>query len=167
MKTSVKLVIIGFCLYVSPLVANSKQEIVAKVTLFPIGSFEATSDKIIGTGKKSGVRYSADSLRVPLASVKTGIALRDQHMREKLLEKQHPDIVVTDIKASAGKGTAKLSMRGVTKPISFTYKDFGDGTAEAKFTVHLPDFKIEGINFKGVGVEDDMEVVAKISYQNK
>jgi hypothetical protein len=148
-------------------VAVAEQSILVKVALFPVGSFDMTSPMITGKGIKKGDTYTAAELKVPLSSLKTGISLRDEHMREKLLEKQYPDILVTDIAASNGKGTANISIKGVKKPIEFTYKDAGDGTAEATFPLNLPDFKIEGISFKGVGVEDKVEVIAKIDYEKQ
>lgn len=145
--------------------ASAKQGVVVKVSLFPIGNFDMESDQIEGKGVKTGSSYAAKELKVPLSSLKTGISLRDEHMREKLLEKEHPAIIVRDIVASDGKGTATLTVKGITQPIKFTYKDAGDGTAEATFPVNLPDYKIEGISFKGVGVEDEVQVIAKIEYE--
>jgi len=145
----------------------ASQGVVVKVSLFPVGSFDMESDQINGKGVKNGNTYSAKELKVPLASLKTGISLRDEHLREKLLEKEHPYISVTDITASDGKGVGTINVKGTSKQIKFTYKDAGDGTAEAKFPLNLPDFKIEGISFKGVGVEDEVQVIAKITYDQK
>jgi hypothetical protein len=154
-------------LIISASTAFAGQSVVVKVSLFPVGSFDMETDEIIGKGVKTGTTYTAKELKVPLSALKTGISLRDEHMREKLLEKEHSHIVVTDISASDGKGTATINVKGKSKPVKFTYKDAGNGSAEANFSLNLPDFEIEGISFKGVGVEDEVQVIAKIEYDQK
>ncbi len=123
-----------------------------------------TSDSLIGKGTKKGDSYSAAELKVPVDSLKTGVGMRDDQLKKTLNSKKYPYIIVKNVKASAGKGTATIMINGITKPVSYTFKDSGSGTAVATFKLNLPDFKLENINFKGVGVEDEVEVNATVPY---
>lgn len=138
--------------------------VVVKVPLYPVGSFEAKSAKIVGKGTKKGNKYSAKEVKVQVQTLATGISLRDKHLREKLKYKEHPFIIAKDIHAENGSGKATLVVMGISKPVDFKFKDVGPGLAEATFSLNLPDFKIEDVSYKGVGVEDTIEVIATIPY---
>jgi hypothetical protein len=92
------------------------------------------------------------------------MSLRDRHLHEKLEAEKYGFITVAEVSAAGGKGTAKITVRTITKNISFTYKDAGAGKATATFKMKLTDFNLTGINYKGVGVEDEVEVTATIPY---
>lgn len=147
--------------------AQSKSgKIEVDVELFPGGSFTAKSDQVIGKGVKSGSSFSANEVKVPVKSIKTGIDLRDEHLQKKLEADKHPHITVSKISASGGKGTAKIKIMDTVKEVHFTYKDEGDHTATAEFELNLKDFKkISGISYQGFGVEDVVKVRATIPYQ--
>jgi polyisoprenoid-binding protein YceI len=138
-----------------------------KVNLYPMGSFEMVSDRIIGSGEKKGNVYTAKEVKVLTNNLKTGMSLRDKHTHEKLQTDKFPYITVSDIKASGGTGTAKITIRDVTKDIKFTFKDAGAGKATADFKLSLKDFKFAGINYQGVGVEDEVQVIATVPYTGK
>jgi len=72
-------------------------KIKAQVALFPVGSFEVKSSELIGTGTRKVNRFTASELKVPVKSLVSGISLRDTHMREHLLEKEHPYVLAKDI----------------------------------------------------------------------
>ncbi len=139
----------------------------AKGSLYPMGSFEAKSTNVIGKGYRQGNKYFAKSLKAPINNFSTDNNMRDDHMKEKLKSDKHPFIIVENIKAENGKGTAMLTFVGVKKPITFTFKDLDGKSAEAKFDINLPDYKIEGISYKGVGVEDKLSVVVTLPYEKK
>jgi hypothetical protein len=141
--------------------------VVVKVSLFPAGSFEIKSDKIEGKGQKAGDTYTADEIKVSIASLDSGIDLRNEHMRKRLNPNGETHVVVKNIKAGKDSGTATITIAGVSKDISFKSKDNGDGTATANFDLNLPDYQLKDINYKGVGVEDKATVEATIPYESK
>lgn len=141
--------------------------VTVKVGLFPAGSFEVVSREVVGKGVKKSGQYRAAEIKVPVKSLETGMSLRDTHLREKLLESQHPYIIAKDVMAKDGKGTAEIAIAGVSQKISFTYKDLRPGLAEASFNLKLPDFKISGISYKGVGVEDEILLIVTVPYDGE
>jgi len=155
----------GLMLTVADVAIAADPAVLVKVGLNPVGSFEMKSDHVEGMGKKTGDQYSAKTIKVAVQSLNTGMSLRDTHMKEKLEGTKYKYIMVSDIKASGGSGTAKITIRNVTKDISFDYKDLGTSRAEATFKLNLKDFEFTGINYKGVGVEDEVEVTARVPYQ--
>lgn len=136
------------------------------VELNPGGSFTAQSQTLQGKiqrlpGKN---RYQATSITLPLSSLKTGIDLRDEHMKAKYFEiKKFPSAaVVSNGKAQDGQFSATLTLHGVTFPISGTYTTRGEGTPQeeitGKFRCKLSEFKIPQAQYMGVGVEDEVQV---------
>jgi polyisoprenoid-binding protein YceI len=154
-----------FALFFVAATAHAEAPIKVKVTVFPMGSFQITGDKVEGMGAKKGAEYSAKELKVPVDSLKTQMSLRDTHMKKKLESDKYKYITVSNVKAKDGKGTADINIHNVTKPVSFTYKDDGPGKATATFKLHLKDFNLTDINYKGAGVEDEVEVAATVPYK--
>lgn len=137
----------------------------AKVTLRPLGSFEATTSAVIGRGKKNGDTFEAQEIKVPVATLKTGMSLRDSHLKDYLKAKEYKFITARNIKASKGKGTAEIEVKGIKKPVNFVFKDLGGNKAQANFKINLKDFDISGISYQGVGVQDIVEIIATVPYQ--
>jgi len=142
-----------------------KGKVIATIELSPIGSFEAKSSKIRGKiVKNSDGSFLAKKITVKVTSLKTGIELRDNHLHKSMLAKQNRKVILTNAKASGGKGTAEINIRGVKKPIKFTYKDKG-GKLDINFSINLNKFKFEDINYKGVGVEDKLKLNVVMDYK--
>jgi polyisoprenoid-binding protein YceI len=142
-----------------------KGKVVATVELSPIGSFEAKSSKIRGRiTKNTDGTFTSKKLSLKVTSLKTGIDLRDTHLHKSMLGKKFKKIVVTDVKGINGKGSAKLMLRGVTKPIRFKYKD-SNGKIIINFSINLDKYKFEDINYKGVGVENKLKLEAIVDYK--
>lgn len=154
-----------FALLYSSLAFSDTAKITVKVAMFPGGSFEVTSNEVVGSGLKKGDKYSAAELKVPVKSLVTGIDLRDTHMRERLREKEFPFITAKNIDAKDGTGTATITIAGVTQKLDFKFKNADNQTAEATFKIKLSDFKISEISYLGVGIEDEIEVIANVGYQ--
>lgn len=130
-------------------------------------------------------------LTVPVATIKTGIDLRDEHMRDAgwLDAAKYPEITftikkVSDVKVIAdnrlsAKITGDYTMKGVTKEVTadatISYLDESEATksrapgdllgVQAKFNVKLSDF---GVNNKIVGqkVSENIEVSVNIVGSN-
>ncbi|WP_413288550.1 YceI family protein [Bdellovibrio sp. HCB337] len=123
------------------------------VTLNPAGSFKAKTSDIKGTATVKGDEISASNIAVPLKGIKTGVELRDKHTLKHLEADKYPEAVLVSATGKGGKGTGKIKIKGIEKDIAGTYKISGNNV-EAEFDLNLPDFKITGISYMGVGVED-------------
>jgi polyisoprenoid-binding protein YceI len=146
--------------------AKNKKGVKISVNLSPAGSFQIEFKSIKGSVKKVGGRLMAKKLTVKSGKLKTGLDLRDKHTKDKLGYKNFPKVVVTDAVSSGGKGTATLTIRGVSKKIKFTVKEAGR-FAKILFDISLKDFKFKGINYMGVGVKDKVKVQATVPIGKK
>ncbi|WP_408099036.1 YceI family protein [Peredibacter sp. HCB2-198] len=139
-------------------------------TLIPnTGSFEATSEKAKGRLLKQGQEFTADRISVFVDSFTTGNGLRDKHFAEHIgggPKLPHPRIDLTDLKAGQGKGTANLTLNGVTKPVTITYSS-KDKYVDAKFEVSSSEFNLPKAQYLGIGVEDKVKVSVKYYYEKK
>ncbi len=121
------------------------------------GSLQETAGKVSGT------------LTFDLTSLKTGIDLRDDHMKNNYLEvKDHPTAALTlkDATLPEGlKGTMKftgtLKLHGVEKEVTGEAKldnDSGQITMSAEIPVNLSDFKIAIPSYKGITVAEKVNI---------
>ena len=152
----------------------------------------------LGNGVSGSVTFNTNDLKslkgkvtVSVASIKTGIDLRDEHMRSAgwLNAESYPEISfeikkVSDVKSLAdNKLSAKVSgsftMHGVTKDVvaeaTLTYLDENETTkqrapgdllgVQAKFNVKLSDY---GVNNKVVGqkVSENIEIGVNLTGSN-
>lgn len=129
-----------------------------KISLSPAGSFEAENGKLRGTVKVEGEKYSAAELWLKVDDFKTGIDLRDEHLKKHLGLEKTPKITMKNISAENGTGTGTLSVNGVEKSVQFTYKKETEKKLRAEFKVKNSDFKLPSANYMGVGVEDEVHV---------
>jgi YceI-like domain len=155
------------------------------------GSFEAQTRALSGTVAPAlanretneapdAVRASAGpvtlngELRVDLATLKTGIDLRDRHMREKYLEvmkgTEYAQAVLTGIEVDKLQGKtefrATLRLHGVEKAVSGTADvRLSDRVVRvtAEFPVSRKEFQIESPRYLGVGVSDRVAVKARFN----
>jgi hypothetical protein len=147
--------------------AQAKPQIIAKVKLYPMGSFDLESQIQAERPLKRSDKGKSAVLRAPVASMKTGISLRDRHLKEKLEVKKFPFIQVSQIQLTGpSKGKAVIQVKAIRKPIDFDYKEISKGLAEARFSLSLKEFEFSGISYKGVGVEDKLEVIATVPVED-
>ncbi|HTF56840.1 MAG TPA: YceI family protein [Planctomycetota bacterium] len=134
---------------------------------------EADIENIVGTTNKAAGEIKADlakgagsvSITVPVASLKTGIDMRDEHLRSEmwLNAAKFPAITFASKKVEKGEGntvkvTGDFSMHGVTKEITVTveWKELPDEVVKkakfpegkwlkftTKFEVKLSDFGVK------------------------
>jgi len=151
-------------------------EVSVKCPMTVGGSFDATTSALTGMLTSSAPRPSAldGSLAVDLRTVDTGIALRNDHLRQKYLEVDKgtgydqavlSDVVLQGLNADAptGKGsfTGLLMLHGVKKAVTGPVEIRQAGTAwrvRASFPVNLPDYNIDKPRYLGVGVKDTVQV---------
>lgn len=145
-----------------PGMVAAQGSVLVKLSLSPAGQFEAKTDKIEGDVVYQSGKVLAQNVRVPLETLKTGIDLRDEHMKEKYLEvKKYPYAILVMGEGSNGQGKGEIEIRNIRKPISGTYKIQGK-MIEAQFNLKLSDFGIKGIRYMGVGVKDEATVIVKM-----
>lgn len=138
------------------------QEIAADVELFPAGDFTAKSSSLTGyMVQKDGKLLLGTPLKVKVASFKTGLSLRDDHMKKYMKAKDHPEIIVAKAAGKDGEGVALLKFAGKSKKIKFKYSTSGK-KVKVSFPLELSEFGIEGISYQGVGVEDEVAVKAVV-----
>lgn len=140
-----------------------------QVSLTPAGSFTARDEaiKTAGESARAGDAWKLGMVTVDLRSLKTGIELRDKHMKEKYLEVgKFPEAHLKSAAGKDGKFKGELTVHGVTKPVEGTY-EFKGQELVAKFNVKASDFKISQAKYMGVGVEDDVEVKAQFPFPAK
>lgn len=126
-------------------------------------------------GKTSGVQVGDDAqnvtVTVPLGDLKTGIDLRDHHMRDKYLEVgKYPNAELVVAKnaihwpngsATTGDATGTMKLHGRTKSVTFHYLARPDGNViKVGGTVHvnMRDYGIDVPSYLGVTVKPDVDV---------
>lgn len=127
-------------------------------------------------GKTSSLTVKDDgktlTLVVPLKDLKTGIEMRDNHMKNKYLEvEKYPDakleVPLDSIKApgegetvkASAKGT--FSMHGKSKELPFNYESTckgGSCTVNGTLKVNFFDFGVEKPGYMGITVQPDIDV---------
>jgi hypothetical protein len=179
MKTTTVLVALGLTMRVAG--ENAQQPIesyhitearVAVVCALTVGGgFEARTTTVDGgLTPEDGSRSFSGAVRVDLATLETGIGLRDQHMRDIYLETRRGESFATArvenirIDRTEGHGAfeAVLILHGERRPISgiVDLQRRLDGTVNvrAHFPVSLGAFQIRPPRYLGVGVQDQVEV---------
>ncbi len=151
------------------------------VPVKPGGAFEAKTAALSGTltlGTSGPVRLKGE-ISVDLASLDTGISLRNQHLREKYLEVSRgtgfDHAVLSELRLDDADGegflgktgfAGKLLLHGVTRDVAGTaqiQKEGAELRAEASFPLSLSDFGIEPPEYLGVGVANKLLVKIRLS----
>jgi polyisoprenoid-binding protein YceI len=151
------------------------------VPVKPGGAFEAKTTALSGTLTLSAsgpVRLKGE-ISVDLATLDTGISLRNQHLREKYLEVSRgagfDHAVLSEIRMDDADGEAflgktgfagKLLLHGVSREVTGTaqiQKEGAELRAEANFPLSLSDFGIEPPEYLGVGVANKLLVKIRLT----
>jgi polyisoprenoid-binding protein YceI len=118
---------------------------------------------------------------VPLATLKTGNSLRDQHMREKYLQTdKYPDAVLVVPWSSIrlpenGQSvtqtvTGQMTLHGKTKdvPVTYTVRRNGDiHQTTGKVPLNIKDFGIDIPSYLGLTVKPDMMTELAFGFTRK
>ncbi len=116
-------------------------------------------------------------MKVPLGNLKTGISLRDRHMKEKYLQvDRYPDaelsVAHSGLRFPANGATlqaaaiGRLTLHGVARNVHFRYQARGSGATyqvEGLLHVNMHDFGIRVPSYLGVTVKPDVDV--KVQFQ--
>lgn len=117
---------------------------------------------------KSGVL--SGNLKFNLSTLKTGIELRDHHVKDKYLEVEkfpQAELKISsltlpkagEVKDAPFEGT--LTLKGEEKPIKGTYSTStsgGDTKIDAQFAIRITDYKIDIPSYLGITVADNVTV---------
>jgi hypothetical protein len=154
-------------------VASGEVTVVCPLTVG--GSFEATSSALAGrlTPDSTQPGRLQGELTVDLATLDTGIGLRNSHMRDNYLEVGRGEgfsravlkniVVGGDVATLSGRTsfTATLLVHGVERPVrgdARLSRDAGGVRVEASFPVVLAEHAIAKPRYLGVGVRDQVQV---------
>jgi polyisoprenoid-binding protein YceI len=138
------------------------------------GSFTAQTTSVAGELKiTNGSHVLSGVVRVDLATLETGIALRDRHMKEIYLEiprgKAFASALFEEMRIDHAEGRTPfagvLILHGERHPISGMVdlqkqRDGGVGV-RARFPISLAAFGIQPPRYLGVGVQDEVQVQVK------
>ena len=145
-------------------------EVKVLVPLKPGGAFAATTTALTGTLTLEGAKPArlAGDVSMDLSTIDTGIALRNQHLKENYLDVGKgegfnkavlSEIKLPDVSGEAFDGTTPftgtLLLHGVKKPVAGTVEIHSEGTSRrvrADFPLIITDFAIEPPMYLGVGV---------------
>ncbi len=145
-------------------------EVRVLVPLKPGGAFEATTPSLAGTLSLESEKPAllAGDLSIDLTTMDTGIALRNQHLRETYLEvgkgKGFDKAVLSEVRMTGADGeafegrtpfTANLLLHGVSHPVEGTAEIRADAAGRrvrAEFPLVLTDFGVTPPEYLGVGV---------------
>lgn len=131
--------------------------------------------KIEGEGNTMSLAEAAGviTMKVPWSSLKTGMDMRDDHMKKYMNAAKHPEVTVaverSKLSLPADKGNVtgtvqgKVTFNGVTKDTPIEYKITRTGSdyhVQGRFGLNLDDFKVEQPCYLGVCVNKDVKVKA-------
>ena len=147
-----------------------KGEVKILVPLKPGGAFAASTTALSGTLTLEGVKPArlVGDVSMDLTTIDTGIALRNQHLKENYLEVAKgegynkavlSDIQLADVSGETFDGTTPFTgtmlLHGVKKPVRGTVEIHSEGTSRrvrAEFPLVLTDWSVEPPQYLGVGV---------------
>jgi polyisoprenoid-binding protein YceI len=138
--------------------------------------------KINGTSSDLSAAESDGKLTLsaPLTNLKTGIGLRDKHLKGYLHTDNHPTakLVVdksklktpTDGQTAEGSATGDFTLNGKTKPLKFKYKVKRTGSdfhVQGMADVNIKDYAIEQPCYLGVCVDPNVKLKVAFKLRDK
>jgi len=129
--------------------------------------------QLVGKTSELELKEEGDHLliRVPLANLDTGIALRNRHMREKYLEVARfptadlrvakADLAIPSSGEHAGNAAGQFSLHGVTRPTKVAYRAVRTAHGwhvTGTLHVQMNDHGITIPSYFGVTVQPDVDV---------
>lgn len=165
------------------LAALTTVALVASATLKSIGTAQVgflaigpAGLKINGHSRDLSASEKDGKLTVvaPLTHLKTGISLRDRHLRGYLETDKHPNATLTvqrsklkipaDHNVAHGSAVGRFTMHGVTKPVTFRYlakRTGSDYHVQGLTHIDIRDFGVEVPCYLGVCVHPDVKIKVK------
>lgn len=142
-------------------------EVTLFVKLSPSGSLEAKTKELSGrVAYDDGGKVRAKKLLVLVESLRTGIDLRDEHLRKHLKYEKHPYISLYDMEGVNGKGRGVIEIAGVKKPVEFDYT-VKDENLIANFKINALDFNLKKVKYFNIGVDETVKIKVNVPVNNK
>ncbi len=134
-------------------------------------------------GEGTGLKVSEDGgklkLSAPLTGLKTGIELRDKHLKNYLHVADHPEATLVvdrsalklpgDNEVVDSTATGQFTLNGVTQAVPFTYRAKRTGSdyhVQGRTEVNIEKFKIEKPCYLGVCVDPNVKVKVKLKLRD-
>ncbi|MDH5415520.1 MAG: hypothetical protein OEW87_15395 [Flavobacteriaceae bacterium] len=150
--------------------ADTSKKLIVDVSLSPAGSFTITSSQIKGkVYLTNDGKMQAKKIKIPIKTLKTGIELRDNHLKKKLGQEidKNAALLLIEANGSAGNGKAIFLVLNKKQTVNYRYTKLSNNRIEAMFSIKLDEFNISGINYMGVGVENTVQVKVIMPYKTK
>jgi hypothetical protein len=134
-----------------------------RATLFPTGSFVATSHKVVGVAHLlPGNKVEAKNITVPAGSFDSGIELRNKHIKQRFDVEKFPTITLLEARGQGGKGRGKLKVKDIVRDVVGTYKIVDGNMLHAEFKARASGFNIRDVSYLGVGMEDELNLEVEV-----
>ncbi len=137
------------------------QKVTIKTQLSPMGAFDITGSSLSGYVSPKENTFVGQDITLDLKNLKSGMELRDKHIQEYFETKKFPSARLLQVIGKNSKFSGDLEVRNIKKRITGTYK-IRKNKVEANFKVKMSDFSIKKAIYMGIGVEDEVEVVAEV-----
>ncbi len=159
-KIMIKFIFVFMLLSLANIAFAQENTVKAYFVLNPMGDFIGTMKVISGSVSLQDGKFKGKDIVVDLNSLSTGMELRDDHAKNKYLEvKKYPTAVLLEAVGANGVGKARIKVKDKESLVSGTYKVSSSGkNLKAEFKIKLSSFGIAEINFKGIGVEDEVRI---------
>jgi polyisoprenoid-binding protein YceI len=134
-----------------------------------------SGDGLSATEEKDNIR-----IRVPVTNLKTGIALRDQHLKKYIEAKRYSHATLevprsklkfpaNDQKAT-GRATGTFTLHGVSRALDFDYvanRTGSDYHVQALATIDITDYRIEQPCYLGLCVDPKVKLKVKFKLREQ
>ena len=157
--------LLSLFLLTSSFASELRKKLDIQIELSPAGSFQIESKRFKG-GRitKEGNSFIVENIYVPVKTLKSGMDLRDEHIRTRL---QNENIVVVSAKGKDGQGTGVIIIRNIESKFNFTFEVLSENFIKAKFQLSLEDFQVPDLSYMGISVRDKVEVAVTLPFRNK
>jgi len=166
----------GFALSASAALESIGNSEVQFMALGPAGmKINGTSSQLSATEKDGKLVFTA-----PLTNLKTGIGLRDKHLKGYLHVDSHPSAKLSvdrsklklpaDGQSVDSGATGDFTLNGVTKPAKFRYsakRAGSDYLVSATTEVNIKDYNIEQPCYLGVCVDPNIKLKTTFKLRDK
>lgn len=134
----------------------------AELKLSPAGGFKATTEVVESDLKRNAQKQlQVIQVRFNIASLKTGIKLRDDHLHKHLQKDTHPVISLANIRLQGGQGSGDLTLAGNKQKIQFQFQDQGK-VARFQFTLVPSKFGLKPVSYLGIKVKDQVQIAGSL-----
>lgn len=139
-------------------------------------TIKGQASELTGQALRTGDRITSGEVKVPVKSLKTGMAMRDEHMRERIFKAAdgtYPDLTFKATQSNCATGSAEMhcsiqglfSIRGTEKPATFDCTST-DQNLSCRSNLKLSDYSIEQPSQLGIKVSNDISVDIQLKIES-